>query len=112
MQLRKRDADRLERARVAAKLASTSSLSQPIENVLGKKFGRGVGAFELRQIVKIAIVEGRQRRLERFVRTPDIDDDAVRVECFGEEGSVDDECRAMQRLRRAENSRRGKNGRS
>ena len=112
MRLRKRDADRLEGAAVAAKLASTSSLSQPIENMLGEKFGRGVGAFELRQIVKIAIVEGRQRCLERFVRAPDIDDDPVRIECFGEEGSVDDECRAMQRLRWTENLRRGKNGRS
>ena len=81
MRLRKRDADRLEGAAVAAELASTSSLSQPIENMLGEKFGRGVRAFELRQIVKIAIVEGLQHRLERFVCAPDIDDDPVRIEC-------------------------------
>src|SRR5262245_47351650 len=71
--------------------------------MLGEKFGRGVGTFELRHLVKIAIVEWCQRRLKRFVRAPDIDDDAVRIERFGEEGCVDDECRAMQRLRRTEN---------
>ena len=58
--------------------------------------------LQVRQIVEIAIVERRQHRLERFVRAPDVDDDAVDVERLGDECRVDDKGRAMQSLRRAE----------
>ena len=36
------------------------------------------------------------------MRAADVDDDPVAVERFGDEGRVDDEGRAVQRLRRAE----------
>ena len=70
--------------------------------MLGEEFGRGVDAFEFRHVVEIAIIERRERRLERFVRPADIDDDAVGIERLGDEGRIDDKGRPMQGLRRAE----------
>ena len=53
-------------------------------------------------IVEISKFERRENRLQRLMRAADIDDDAVRVEAFGDERRVDHESRAVQRLRRAE----------
>ena len=53
-------------------------------------------------LVEVAIVERRQHGLECVVCAADVDDDAVGVERLGNEGRVDDEGRAVQRLRRAE----------
>ena len=59
-------------------------------------------ALELRHVVEIAVVQRREHRLQRLVRAADVDDDAVVVERLGDEGGVDHEGRAVQRLRRAE----------
>ena len=46
------------------------------------------------------------------MRAADVDDDSIGVERLRDEGGIDHEGRAMQRLRRAENRRRETNGRS
>ncbi len=77
-------------------------LARLIENVLGEKFSGRVAALEVRHVVEIAIVQGAQYGLERVVGAADVDHDPVAVERFGDEGCVDDEGRAVQRLGRAE----------
>ena len=57
MRFRKRDADRLEFAAVAAELAFARGFGQPIVDMFGEEFGRGVDAFEVRHVVEIAVVE-------------------------------------------------------
>ena len=51
------DADRLELAAGAAELARAGSLREPVEDVLGQEFGRGVDALELRQVVEVPVVQ-------------------------------------------------------
>ena len=70
--------------------------------MLGEKFGGGVAALEFGHVVEIAIVQRRQHGLQRVMRAADVDDDAVAIERLGDEGRVDHEGRAVQRLRRPE----------
>ncbi len=97
-----RDADRLQLAAVAAELAVARGLREPIEDVLGQEFGRGVVALELRHVVEVAVVQRLQHRLQHLMRAADVDHDAVLVERLGDERRIDHEGRAVQRLRRAE----------
>ena len=46
------------------------------------------------------------------MRAANIDDDAIAIELFRDECGINHECRAMQRLRRPENTRRETNGQS
>src|SRR5262249_40997039 len=100
MRFRKCNADSLEFTAVAPKRVGAGRIGELIENMLGQKLGRCIVAVELRQFVQIAIIQGLQCRLERFVCAPDIDDDAVGIERFSKESCIDDECRAVHRLRR------------
>src|SRR5450755_4566739 len=102
MGLRDGDADRLKFAAVAAELAGAGAFGQTIENMLGEKFCGRIAAREVRHVVEIAIVEGPQYGLERVMGAANVDHDPVAVERFGDEGCVDDEGRAVQRLGRAE----------
>ena len=77
-------------------------MRQPVEDVLGQKFGRGVDALELRHLVEILVVQRLEHFLQRIERAADVDHDAVAVERVGDERRVDHEGRAVQRLRRAE----------
>ena len=67
--------------------------------MLGEKFGRGVAPLEFGYLVEIAIVQRRRYGLERVMRATDVDDDTIVIERLGDEGRVDDEGCAVQRLR-------------
>ena len=75
-----RDADRLQFAAGTAELVGARGFRKLIVDVFGQKFGRRVDAFELAQVIEIAIVHRSEGGLQRFVRTADIDDDSVRIE--------------------------------
>ena len=68
--------------------------------MFAQKLGRRVDALEFGRIIEIAIVQRPQYRSKGIVRAADIDHDPIGVECLGNEGRIDDECGAMQRLRR------------
>ena len=68
--------------------------------MLRQEFGGGVDALEFRDLVQVSIAERFQDRLQRLVRSTDIDDDSVRVEAIGNERGVHHEGRAVERLRR------------
>src|SRR6266568_6160595 len=87
----------------AAELARARRTREVLEEMPGQKFGGGVNALELRQLVELAIVERDERLFEHFVGARDVDDDAMGVEFIGEKGHANDERRAMHLLRRAEN---------
>jgi membrane glycosyltransferase len=97
-----RDANGLEFTTVAAELVRAGGRRQSIEHVSGQKFGCRIMAFELRRFVEVLVVERRKKRLQRLVRATDIDDNPIGAQAIGQEGGVDDEGRAMERLRRAE----------
>jgi len=97
-----RDAYRLELAPGAAQFAGAGRPGQSVENILAHKFGRGVDALEFGHLIEIAIVQRRQYRSKRVMRTADVDHDSIGIERLGHEGRIDDECGAMQRLRRPE----------
>ena len=82
--------------------AGAGRLRQPVENMLGQEFRRGVDALELRHLVEVAVIERRQHRLERIVRAANVDDNSVVIEGIRDEGCIDHEGRPVQRLRRPE----------
>src|SRR3954454_13832991 len=96
------DPDRLQLAAVAAELAGPGLLGQAVEDMFGEEFGRGVASPELGHVVQIAIVQRGHYRLQRGVGSADINNDSVAVERLGNEGRVDNESRAVQRLCRSE----------
>ena len=51
---------------------------EAIEHMLRQEFGGGVDALEFRDLVEVSIAERFQDRLQRLVRSTDIDDDSVR----------------------------------
>ena len=84
MRFAERNADRLQFAAWAAELVCARSLRKLIVDVFGQKLGRRVDAFELAQIVKIAIAQRGEGGFQRLVRTADINDNSVRIETFSE----------------------------
>ena len=75
-----RDADRLELAAVAAEIALAGVMREPVEDVFGQEFGRGVDALELRHLVEILVVQRLEHLLQRIKRAADVDHDAVGIE--------------------------------
>ena len=102
MRLRDLHANGAKLTALAAELTRARRGSELVEHVLRQEFRGGVLALELRQLVEIAVVQRLQHRLEHLVSAPDVDHDAVVVERLRDERHVDDEGRAMQRLRRPE----------
>src|SRR5207344_2498567 len=98
MRFGKCDAYSLEFATVATKFVGAGGFGQPVENMFGQKFGRGVEAFEFWQLVQISIIQGSQCCLERFMCAADVDHNAVLVERFGVKSRIDDEGGTVRRL--------------
>src|ERR1700722_2073629 len=94
------DADRYELAAVTAEAARSGGRREAIEHMLRQEFGGGVDALEFRDLVQVSIAERFQDRLQRLVRSTDIDDDSVLIEAIGNKRGVHHEGRAVERLRR------------
>ena len=94
-------------------LPSRAAVGEPVEEMLGQKFGRGVDVLELRQLVEILVVERRAAQpSSTVVGARDVDDDAVRVERLGEKGHAYRRRSRHGASGRGRTSRRGTNGRS
>ncbi len=102
MRFLQRDANARNRFGISAEPAFLHDGMQAVEDMAAERFGRAPLAREFRRLIKIAVSERAERRLQRVVGGPDVDDDVMRAELLAEECDIDDESRSVHFLRRAE----------
>jgi len=72
-------------------------------DVAGEKFGRGIDALELRQVIEVLVAKRLERGVQHLLGTTDVDNDAVAIKLFSEKGGAHDKSRPVKLLRRPKN---------